>query len=57
MGLNALVVDDEEEMSAAMPQAGVAGDKRSKAEWVMHGTGFIERVISHHRETQIMISA
>ena len=52
MGLNALVVDDEEE-ECRHATKGVAGDKRSKAEWVMHGTGLIERVISHHRETRL----
>ncbi len=47
MGLNALVVDDEEE-EAAMPQR-VLQEIKIQAEWVMHGTEAIERVISHHR--------
>ena len=42
MGLNALVVDDEEEVR-------VLQEIKIQAEWVMHGAQAIERVISHHR--------
>lgn len=47
MGLNALVVDDEEEECRHAVR--VLQEIKIKAEWVMHGAQAIERVISHHR--------
>lgn len=47
MGLNALVVDDEEEECRHATR--VLQEIKIQAEWVMHGTEAIERVISHHR--------
>lgn len=47
MGLNALVVDDEEEECRHAVR--VLQEIKIQAEWVMHGTEAIERVISHHR--------
>lgn len=46
MGLNALVVDDEEEECRHATR--VLQEIKIQAEWVMHGTEAIERVISHH---------
>lgn len=47
MGLNALVVDDEEEECRHAVR--VLQEIKIQAEWVMHGAQAIERVISHHR--------
>ena len=47
MGLNALVVDDEEEECCHAVR--VLQEIKIQAEWVMHGAQAIERVISHHR--------
>lgn len=47
MGLNALVVDDEEE--GCRHAVRVLQEIKIQAEWVMHGAQAIERVISHHR--------
>lgn len=47
MGLNALVVDDEEEECHHAVR--VLQEIKIQAEWVMHGAQAIERVISHHR--------
>ena len=50
MGLNALVVDDEEEECRHAVR--VLQEIKTQAEWVMHGTQAIERVISHHRRNR-----
>lgn len=50
MGLKALIVDDEEE--ECRHAARVLQEIKIKAEWVMHGTEAIERVISHHRKNK-----
>ena len=47
LGLNALVVDDEEEECRHAVR--VLQEIKIQAEWVMHGAQAIERVISHHR--------
>ncbi len=47
MGLDALVVDDEEEECRHAVR--VLQEIKIQAEWVMHGAQAIERVISHHR--------
>ena len=47
MGLNALVVDDEEEECRHAVR--VLQEIKIQAEWVMHGAQALERVISHHR--------
>lgn len=47
MGLNALMVDDEEEECRHAVR--VLQEIKIQAEWVMHGAQAIERVISHHR--------
>lgn len=47
MGLNALVVDDEEEECRHAVR--VLQEIKIQAEWVMHGAQAIECVISHHR--------
>lgn len=47
MGLNALVVDDEEEECRHAVR--VLQEIKIQAEWVMHGAQAIKRVISHHR--------
>ena len=47
MGLNALVVDDEEEECRHAVR--VLQEIKIQEEWVMHGAQAIERIISHHR--------